>query len=294
MSLLNNDYPEIFQLADKSASDSQKYFILLIKTDFILLILAAILGSINVADENCKKIIAISGAVLLVGSLIVSIFIYFSPFEGRWYGARAVAESFKALTWKYIIGAHPFTLTSKKADENFLKLTKDVLAEKRHLILLDATTNITGEPITQKMKEVRRLTFQERLDFYVTHRIEDQKDWYKTKSAGNKRSRTRFFSALVVIHFVTVLLTFCKIAFLQMSDITPVLSALLVALLGWTQIRKFNELSVAYNLTYHELNLVKARKGGVVDEATLADFVSDAENAISREHTMWAARRDNV
>ena len=153
---------------------------------------------------------------------------------------------------------------------------------------------ISGGAITPKMKEIRSLPLKDRLTFYIEHRLSDQQTWYKKKSTVNKMSRNSFFVYLIIVQFLTLLITFFRIGFQNVTDLTPILASIAIALLAWIQIKKFNELSVAYNLTAHELNLVKARKDSIVDEASFADFVSDAENAISREHTMWAARRDNI
>jgi SMODS and SLOG-associating 2TM effector domain 1 len=45
----------------------------------------------------------------------------------------------------------------------------------------------------------------------------------------------------------------------------------------------------AYRLTARELAIVRDRID-TTDDTTWAAFVSDAEDAVSREHTMWLAR----
>jgi SMODS and SLOG-associating 2TM effector domain 1 len=65
------------------------------------------------------------------------------------------------------------------------------------------------------------------------------------------------------------------------------------SVIGWMQLKRFDELASAYGLTAHEIGIIKTRFESVNDAATLSRFVSDAENAFSREHTQWAARRDH-
>jgi len=62
--------------------------------------------------------------------------------------------------------------------------------------------------------------------------------------------------------------------------------------LTWIHLKRFRELSAAYALTAHEITALRGGAELVVDEASLADFVKDSENAFSREHTQWVARKE--
>lgn len=64
------------------------------------------------------------------------------------------------------------------------------------------------------------------------------------------------------------------------------------AVLAWLQIRRHQELAQSYAVASHELALAESRARHVRSEEELARFVGDAEAAISREHTLWIARRD--
>jgi hypothetical protein len=63
------------------------------------------------------------------------------------------------------------------------------------------------------------------------------------------------------------------------------------AALTWTQTKRFQDLSTAYSLATHEISLLRAYKQNISNEKEFSDFVNDAENAFSREHTQWQARR---
>jgi len=45
-------------------------------------------------------------------------------------------------------------------------------------------------------------------------------------------------------------------------------------------------------LTAYEIGFIREQISNVSTDKELSDFVKDAENAFSREHTQWAARRD--
>jgi SMODS and SLOG-associating 2TM effector domain 1 len=69
------------------------------------------------------------------------------------------------------------------------------------------------------------------------------------------------------------------------------LLALAAAFTAWTQLGRNDELSQSYALANQELLSIKALPGTVDTEQELVKVVRDGEGAISREHTMWIAKR---
>jgi hypothetical protein len=57
------------------------------------------------------------------------------------------------------------------------------------------------------------------------------------------------------------------------------------------QTKQFEPLGNAYAVAAHELGAIRARLDVHRTEREWAQFVSDAERAISREHTLWSASR---
>ena len=68
--------------------------------------------------------------------------------------------------------------------------------------------------------------------------------------------------------------------------------AIAASLLSWMQAKRFSELAASYALAAHEIELIRQQSllPSTDDEFSL--FVDDAENAFSREHTQWIARKD--
>ena len=58
------------------------------------------------------------------------------------------------------------------------------------------------------------------------------------------------------------------------------------------QAKKFSELAASYTLAAHEINIIKSLSLEEMTEEEFSIFVGDAENAFSREHTQWVARKD--
>ena len=74
-------------------------------------------------------------------------------------------------------------------------------------------------------------------------------------------------------------------------DALGILAAAAAAVLAWLQIKQHATLAQSYSHAAYELSTIGALIDSVQSEAEWGRFVNDAENAISREHTAWRARR---
>ena len=72
--------------------------------------------------------------------------------------------------------------------------------------------------------------------------------------------------------------------------------AAMVSLAGsavaWVQGRRFSDLAQSYAIASQDIAAALSLLQGIDSEQRFSSFVGDAENAISREHTLWVARRD--
>ena len=64
------------------------------------------------------------------------------------------------------------------------------------------------------------------------------------------------------------------------------------SLIAWMQVKRYQELAQSYGLATQELGLIASRGLHVASDEELSKFVAESETAISREHTLWTARRD--
>ncbi|AUN99085.1 hypothetical protein C0V70_13440 [Bacteriovorax stolpii] len=291
MKFKENDYPSIYLSADKASIQAQNFYLWLIKIDLALMIVAALLTVFNYQDLEVKRNINGISALLFSIAFILSIMLRLNRFEKTWYGGRAVAESVKSLTWKYITKAKPFdTTTDEKSTSKLIELLKEITSKKNDLAFNFEIND--NDMITHKMKEIRSLPTKERLEFYNEERLLAQRKWYVTKAKYNKTQGNYFFISTLITQFIG--LGFSIYLVTSPNSINPigVLSSITVALFSWMQIRKFQELSQAYSLTANELGLALAESTSITSDKDLSNFVNESESAISREHTMWSARRN--
>ncbi len=132
----------------------------------------------------------------------------------------------------------------------------------------------------------------ERLSLYLAQRVKDQKDWYKNKALFNAKKETHWFFGIMVCEFLAIVFAFFLISS-PSSSFNPIglMTTLAAIFCAWTQIKKFREVSQAYSLAGQELTSIESLGRHVNDQKALSEFVINAENAISREHTMWCAKR---
>ena len=142
-------------------------------------------------------------------------------------------------------------------------------------------------------QQVRSLPILERLEIYRRDRVDDQANWYAGKSIFNRKRATCWFWIMVGLHASAILMLLWKINSPTLKLPVEAVAVAAIAILSWLQAKKHRELSASYSLAAHEIVLIKGEAVSIQREQELSDFVVNSENAFSREHTQWAARRND-
>lgn len=285
-----NEYPALYQSADTSSNTNQHRYLNFILIEYLLLFLAAIL-SIGFNDNYIYYVFYALVFMLAIATLLVRAV---SKPEQDWYRSRALAESIKTSTWRYMMRAAPFvdapSVQLPRADfRNFLK---EILRANQHLGSWIASEAAADHQITPRMEEIRSLDLEARKKIYKEHRINSQRKWYAKKASDNKKASTMWVVATIVVYVIAIFTVLIRIAKPDWTWLpTAPLTVLAASFIGWIQIKKFNELASAYTLTAHEIGILQARLDELSDEDAFSDFVNEAELAFSREHTQWVARQ---
>ncbi len=294
--MTEQNFPNYFQAANNISISSQRNYLLVLKVDLFAMIVAAGLAAYNYQSVESKLILnIITGLSLFIG-LILTIVLRTKKFEDVWYQGRALAESCKTITWRFITCAEYFenTLDLDEVKHRFISRIKELANE-----FSDLNTNLSAKAlakpiITDKMVEIRALDLQGRKEYYLKYRIDDQKEWYSKKAQSNKESYNNWFTGIIVLQVISFI---CIVYLIVEPDSTwniiGLLTTLSASAIGWLQIRQHQELKQAYTTATTELNFIKELSSNIVTEEELRQFVLDSENAISREHTLWRAQRRN-
>ncbi len=224
-------------------------------------------------------------------ALLVEIYLLTSTPERTWYEGRAAAESVKTLSWRYMMGAEPFyrAASGTEADQLFLHQLDDVLGVLKELELVADQTN--GGQITGQMRAVHAKPLAERKKIYEQNRVGDQQSWYSRSAQWNRDRANRWAMAMLLIEALGIVAAILKSVGTIEGDLLGFAGAMLAAMTAWLQTKQHRTLATAYAITALELASVRSRIKHQASEANWATFVSDAEEAFSREHTLWKATR---
>jgi hypothetical protein len=285
-----NTYPALFRSADTAANNKQKRYLALLRAEYATLLLASILSSSLFSDPSFFLLYA----VIFLASLTLLLLRTMLKPEQDWYRCRALAESVKTLSWRYMMRASPFV------DEPYVRNPRDeftyslnqLINDNRSTVEKVATSWSADDQITDDMNRIRKLDLKHRKDLYDDQRIQEQRKWYANKASINRRSAGTWVLIGIAAYTTAILLSLARLEFQewQIWPIGPIITfASLV--IGWTQIKKFNELAAAYTIAAQEIGLIRPKLESVSQENQFSRFVIDAELAFSREHTLWIARR---
>lgn len=285
----NSDFPALYQSASALSQRAQSAFYRAFLSHMGLLVIASAISVINSPRPEA----AILQAMVLLGALGCALYLYLSRPDRNWYTGRAVAESIKTITWRYITKSEPFNHSDELDRHDFgLKLKAIVDQNKGVAGLL--TTHLDCLQITPEMEQLRKAPVNERQDYYKIHRIDDQRRWYADKAGANRRMVDRFFWALLVTIGIAILFSVTKIRFPTTAFWpTDFFVTVAAVLLSWIQAKRFQELSTSYALAAHEISIIRQQADNQMTDDEFSQFVGDTESAFSREHTQWIARRDS-
>ena len=288
----DKDFPGLYQTANSVSVREQKKYFNYIAWYLILLIVTAFFTLYS--DGVSYPVFKIVAAVLFLLTMFIIIWLRVSRPDDIWYNGRAVAESVKTRSWRWMMKADPY-----KGSENndlmrkhFVNDLKKILKQNERLIGKFGIHASVEDPITPKMIQVRGLNLTERFDLYLKQRIHNQAEWYNMKSIFNRKRAGYWFWTTVVLHISAILLLLINIdqpdLKLPIVEITVIASSVLT----WLQAKKHNELSSSYFLTAHEIVLIKSESTNFENEDDFSEYIMNCENAFSREHTQWFARKN--
>lgn len=292
MNFEDKDLPGLFQSADAASVKEQKKFFNGIFWYLTLLIVAALFAFF--ADDYPNPIFKIVSTVLFLLTLFIMIWLRVSRPDDIWYNGRAVAESVKTRTWRWMMRAEPY-LDCENIEivrKHFVNDLKTILKQNESLIGKLGITASVEDPISEKMITIRKLSLTDRFEFYRQARITNQALWYTKKSKFNKDRAERWFWTTVSLHGIAILFLLYNIYDPKAKLPIEVIAVAASSVLTWLQSRKHNELSSSYSLTAHEIVLIKSETNRIETEEDLSEYIMNCENAFSREHTQWFARKN--
>lgn len=289
-----SDFTSLYLAADDASKTTQRNYISIVAFDLSLMVIASALAVYNYESTDSKLVLYIISGLCLLASTFLTIVLLTRKFEDFWYQGRALAESCKTLTWRFMTRSELFedSVSLNDAKEKFVNRVQELTTEFPDLNKIMKTELLNKPVITEKMINVRNLSLAERKQYYIDQRIEDQKSWYAKKASYNNKKYILWFSIIILSQALSLI----TIAFLISNpktnwNLVGFFTTVSAASLSWLQLKRHQELKQAYTTTSKELNMILALSDNINTETEFSKFVLDSENAVSREHTLWLAQR---
>jgi SMODS and SLOG-associating 2TM effector domain 3/SMODS and SLOG-associating 2TM effector domain 1 len=283
------DLPALYRSADRESERAQRSYLVSLRVRLGALLVAAFGGALTLTTAHDFQVGGGLAFVAFACALGAELFLATTNPLTTWYEGRAAAESAKTLAWRYMVRGEPFEVVSPDVDKQFLAQTYSLLQDLRSISV--ATAEPGAHQITDKMRQVRGLDFDERRQVYLVDRIANQQRWYSEKARWNDR-RARGWVLISIVLEIAGLVGGALKAFGWISfDLLGFLAASAGAVVAWIEAKQHRNLATAYGIASQELASIATELPTLNSEERWAAFVGQAEEAISREHTLWRASR---
>jgi hypothetical protein len=271
---------------------AQKRYLRLVRAKIAVLVFISIATSLAWDRvPGTRTVAATIVAVFLIIATSASFLMDLRKFDHNWFVCRAIAESVKTETWKFVTKADPYTALAED-EGHFLNRVRELLKRQRPVPLELSEQCVASGQITEIMREIRNKSLPDRRTFYAENRILDQLNWYAKKARWNQSRELLWFFIGWMLQVVTVIGAVIMIAFGDFPfNPVGVLTTAAVGALSWYHARNYRELSQSYGLVAQELGILRDQIDSARTDARLAEIVMDVERTISREHTIWLAGR---
>ena len=280
------EFPEAFKVTDEASLAGQRSFIQSTRVQLILLVIASAAGSLSWTINGDWDGTALLAGVAFSVAAILRLVILRSRPHRLWYDGRAAAESIKTLAWKHAVAGDPFVRGDTSADERFVGLVGEVVSSFD--TLGPEAGGASAEP-TSSMRTLRSASLEDRRRAYSDGRIADQQGWYTRKAAWNK-NRARFWGVIAfVLQVIGAVGAYLKGFGVIDVDLFGLAGAAVGSAVAWLETKQHHSIARAYKVAAEELADIQRLIGQKQTEQEWSAFVAEAEEAISREHTMWRA-----
>lgn len=293
-SIDNKDFPSLYQSADQAAIKIRRKYFYFRLWHLVLLILGSVVAVLGtIIPETFLAWFQIGIAVILVVGVLINIIPRVRKYDETWFECRAIAESTKTATWRFMMKASPFE-DDGTAEEMFTSKVSEIRKGRSSVLrTIVQYQNPDTELITKSMKEMRQKGIEDRKSKYLSSRLLDQKNWYWEKSHSNSTVESRLFYTIMALQFFAIIFAIIQCVLSTWPvNVVPVLMTLAAALIAWNQMKRHSELAQSYALIAQELEELETGFPRLTQESDFCKFVNDVEYAISREHTMWCVRRE--
>jgi hypothetical protein len=287
--IAEGEFPALYRAADRNSLAGQRRYLTATGLRLAMLVAAAIFGLFSWRTGG-GDVAGIAAAGAFGVALLSELYLLQERPDRVWYDGRAAAESVKTLTWRYVVGGNPFG-KANPSDQDAEQLLLDRFGQIARDLKGVHLAPVSGgaDQLSDAMRKFRGLPLDARREQYHRGRIEDQRDWYAHKARWNAQRATRWSLALTTLEAVGLAGAVLKATGTVNIDLLGLTGTVVAAGVAWAQAKQHQTLASAYAIASQELATIGAQIDRPSTEQEWAHFVDQAEDAISREHTLWRA-----
>ncbi|WP_349879185.1 DUF4231 domain-containing protein [Micromonospora sp. HUAS YX12] len=292
---VEKSFPNLLDQAERMSIKGQQSYMRLTYAGLLVALLASIGGAINIDRRLGEKAVDLGGALAglaFIAGIFIAYYLLSTKPERAWYEGRAAAESIKTMSWQYCVAGGAFGYdTLVPADKLFLDRLKET---GQTAAAAQLTLTGVGSQITNGMRSLRAAPLADRMVRYRIDRLEQQNKWYAQKAADNRRRARLWFGIAIILQAIGLVFAALKTFDVVDVDLLGIVATAAASASAWLQTKDHQNLAESYAVTSRDLSLVLTKADSMLQGATeevWRRFVEDAEHAISREHTLWLARR---
>jgi len=287
------DYPSLFAVSDTAANKAkQKYYLLLI-AQLTIFVMASFSGSLASRGDIFYSRVS---AFLLAATLIITWINRAQHYDKSWYESRAIAESVKTLTWRYMMQTEPFPPAgdSDAAQKSFAGELQRV--RKTHAHAAADLTDFTGAPtvLSHYMEKIRNADWQTRKQEYLQQRLEPERIWYEANARRASSESERWLWAVIAVQVLALFFAVVPPSWhVALFNPVTLLSMIASIITAWSQAKRHDEVAHSYASVAQILGDLQGMADiEAKDAASFANFVIKVEDAIAKERAHWLIKKN--
>jgi hypothetical protein len=280
--------PAFKRTADAASGAAQRSFLQLSEAQLSLLAATAVVSGWTPVSDNWQRAAAILICLLMTAALAVNLWLRQGRYDDTWFRCRALAENIKSAMWYFIMSS------SNQQPENEREYLRQIEEVQERLPGLDKELSlhrVEGPMVTHWMRHAQALPTEEKLDLFRAERVQDQIEWYQSKAAFNAWREKQWQAAIFILEFIALVYAGLYAWKLWQFNAVGGIASTSAAFLAWTQTKRHSDLANGYAVAAEDLRRIAAKREHAASDSEIQKFVREVETAVSREHSMWLARR---
>ncbi len=290
-----NDYPSLYAASDSASNRAKHRYYRLLGTQLMVFTIISFASMLSSGSPEQQKFFSRLSAFLLGVSLLISWINKAQHYDRIWYECRAIAESVKTITWRYMMQAEPFGagLDLTAAKKKFLLELKEIRRTYSGAGANLAEFGPSPTIFSQSMDESRAAGWEDRKAKYLRERLEPDREWYARSARSSSLGSEQWLWLIIILQMVAFFFAVVQPS-LQVSFFKPVplFMTLASTITAWNQAKHQHEVAQSYLGTAQALAEFQGVAAiEVADSQSLVSFVATVEQTLARERATWLIRR---